>query len=108
VLVLNIKYAKLHIFKNTWEFWSPVFVGSEWIWDCTCLQQCRKSPRSPASVGLRLCRSGGAKPAGAEEQALPWVLQCKCIDEGTLKTLVWKAGRNQACRPALSLADSAY
>lgn len=30
VLVLNIKYAKLGIFKNAWEFWSLVFVESEW------------------------------------------------------------------------------
>lgn len=37
--------------------------------------------------------SGSAKPAGAEEQTLPGILQFKEVDGGALKTLVWKAGQ---------------
>lgn len=65
MLVLNIKYAKLGIFKNACEFWFLVFVESEW--NSGLYLNFSSSENHPASVGLRLplwsCKASSSREA---------------------------------------------
>lgn len=68
MLVLNIKYAKSGIFKNAWEFWSLVFVGSEWdLGLCLPLAAQIISPqpckRGAEPLPLLSCKAGSSRGA---------------------------------------------